>query len=845
MINNRWIYRFIALAVGAISFILGFQYAIGAPTRLIDFSFTEFDDHSRLVIETEGPPGINLTYDKDNRRLNMRLISVEGTELFEGAQYSDALIESILKIDDESEGTLITVNFKFPEISFYSSTLSDGNGIQLDFRKREKPLRITGITPDQIVKSYQPTQPDNKQAASPDQESQTEPKQSEQHLAKLNAEDTKYKQLEFVSGRDLFKEYMKLVQQKKYDEAREKADEFILTYPDSVYIERVYFSRADTYYMDSEEEPDHRQKSIAAYNEAIAMFPDSPLVQQALMRKGNLYGKQEFNIEALSEYGGLIKHAPDGKYRASAMLARAKIFIRQEKFQKAYNELEQILVLFPSRREVSDAKYLIAESFYDRGNYETANTIFKEAVAVWPAFPRTHPTTFYKIADTKYQLGEKGKAVDDWYSIINIFPSATESRNSMIRIGDTYLEHDKKRKAAQMYERLIKHYPKNDEAVMARLRLASLGVDNPELLKHSEVFDYSAFENPHNTFNDILENYPAEKFLKDALLRKGKAYFQQKRYLASILAYKELLKAFPSDAMSGTLFSLVKENFIKMIETYYEQDGFMMVLLVYYNNFDPFLRSIEDPGILAKIADSYKHMTLYDRAIEYYSLTSEYDHDGRLKTHVVFNIAKTYLLAGELDKAKDMLTKYVKNYPLSKDAVSARHLLGDAYFGQGNTTQAIASWRLAIEADLDHPRLSRTAYNLAKALKASRQNSFAVDTFNLAIDTYKPQLKTGIDADYVVDSYYQLAETYYLDHDYPRAIRSGEKTLRRYPGHKRNSWMQYIISSSYQMIDKNELAMEGLKVLATDSDDTTIRKVATAKLEVFEWKKKNPEIFQD
>ncbi len=843
MNSNQWIFRILSVLVAVCSFFTGFQYAAGASSIISDIRFADRKDHSSMSIIADLLPELKLSFDRKSKTLSVRLVSASGAKIVEGLKYSDTIIDSVSAVKDQPAGdTLIKVKFKVANISFYKTSATGKPGLTLNFREIKKPMRIKGAAPEQMTaKALKPV--DQKKEAGVARKRAIS-KKKQKRLAIL---DEKYRKQEAESGRKKYVDIMTMFRQLKFRETASEADRFLKKYPKSIYRQQVYFTKAESLYLLAKfENKSAIPDALEAYNEAIATYPESPLIPQALMHKGNLYAQQEFFIEAVTEYGGLIRISPKGKYSAPAMFARGKIYITQKKYKKAYNELEKILILFPNRREVRDVKYLIAQSYADRGKYKIADTIFREALKQWPTYPKSHPKTYFTIASNRYRLGNVKQAMEDWYSIVNLFPTSFQARRAMLSIGDVYVETGQKRKAANIFERTIIRYPKNDESVMAKMRLASLGAEDPDLLKHSRIFDYSAFEKPFETLNNIIRKGPVKKFGQEALLRKGEAYTTQKRYLAAVIAFKELLRTIPDSRMSDKVFNLVRENFLEMIRAFYKEDGFFMVLITYYDNFDPFLRSIENPEILVKIADSYSKMTLDDRAIEYYRLANKFDEKQKFLPITAFKIAEATLRKGMYKKAERSLKLYLAQFRTSPYTITALHLLGDAIYEQDRPVEAATQWRLAIEADTGNLRVSKTAFKLASYFRKNRQYSMAIDSYNLVIDAHKPMgARSNSERFIIKESYYQLAESYYLDQDYPAAIQEASIAKTRYRDDERNVWMDYIMSSSYEKINMDEMAMASLKNISESDSASTIGKVASSRLDNFEWKRKNPDLFVD
>ena len=833
-------YRILTVSVAVVFFSLGFRYALGSPAKVEDIIFSELEEATRLVILTNEDTGLNLSYGDDHKTLTIRLASTEMDEIFESLEYSDELIKFARAGRDEKTGdALVTLTFAKPEIVFYRSPVSGGHGVALDFRAGGKRLRIAGVTPEQLTRR-RPKEKEPGPAAKTPPEKETLTK--ERIDALFAGIEKKYSEMEAESGRSEYIEIMKLIQKKEQAEAVKKADEFIRKYPESVYLERVYFSRADALFEMSKKDPALSKAAMEAYNTAIARYPESRMAEHAMMSRAALYRDQGFYIEALSEYGGLLRRDPKGKYAVAAMLGRARIYLKQQKYQKAYNELERILVLYPTRREVRDVKFIIAASYFERGKYKEAAAIFDESRKLWPTYPKTHPATYMTMAQTYYKVGRLNKAMEDWSAIVNLFPDSYEGREALLRMGDLYTELGLRREAAKIYENVVRRFPDKDEAIKAKLALASLGADDPDILKHSEVFSYSAFEDPLKTFDEILAKYP-EKHGPEALMRKGEALYTRKRYVSAILAYKELLRSYPSARMSEEVFDLVRKNLLRLIETFHDQEGFFTVLMTYYDNFDPFLKGIKEPRILLKIANSYKALTLYERAIEYYKLANRHDPAGRFLPVTAFNIASATLEKGDAGNAERMFRRFLKQFKTDKNATLARALLGEALYAQGRQAEAATEWRLALETDPANPAASLTAYKLGELYKKNGRHALAIDAYNRAIATYKPKVETGQDPEYIKDARYKIAESYYLGQDYPGAIREAGRFVSLYPDDGRVKWMDYITSASLSRIDKDEKALARLRELAEKDKVSPIGKVAAARLSTMEWKKKNPDLF--
>lgn len=843
---SKHILLLIAAVTGVLFFNLGQRYAQEATPAVERIEFSARDNGTRLKLFVRGDVRFVPHMDTKMKELILSAKAPEPPSSVYAVKHSDSFTESVRISRDNKKGEIwITVSFKTPDIAFQRSVEDGGKVVFFDFFPKEKTLKMKGFTPEKLLSRLKgetiPVETAKAQtsvtpkAPVAEEESVAEVKKS---LAEI---ERSYASMEMESGRQDFQEIMSLLQKGETEAAAALSEAFIFNYPKSIYLEKVYFSKADALYQLGRKDKTRVNEALEAYKATLARYPDSTQTQQGIIRRAALYEELDFDLEALVEYNMAQKAQPSGKYSVGAMIGRAKIYLRQKKFKKAHDEMEKVLALYPNRKEAREIKYLVAEAHYDQGRHAEARTIFEAAQKIWPTYPKTQPRVYMKMAETYYRLGEKEKALEYWTNIANLFPSVMTGRKALLRMGEFSEEKNRKKDAARIFEALAMQFPESDEAVLARLRLATMGAEDPGLLKTSKVFDYRAFENPLKTFDEILAKYP-ERHGEEALIRKGRALAGAKRHIASILAYKELLKSYPGSRMSAEVFGLVRGNLFKLIENFHEQEGFFIALLTYFDNFNPFLRTISEPDILIKIADSFAVMTLYDRAQEYYNMAARNDADGKYRDLTDFRIAKAKLFAGDFKEAETLLSKYINDRPGKPTAIMARHFLGHAQQAQGKNAEAAAEWSIAIESDMGNTLVPNTAYNLGKLYKMEKKYGLAADAFNMTVATWKPPFRDAAEPNYFRDAKYHLAETYYLNEDYASAIREANSFKQRYKDDQRNTWLEYIEASALGGANQDEKATERLKGLA-DKDKGLIGKVASAKLQNAEWKNKNPALF--
>ena len=646
------------------------------------------------------------------------------------------------------------------------------------------------------------------------------------------------------SGKELYKKALLDLQKNRFQDAANKLAKLINENPKSVYLEQAYFSRGEALYRASKKEKDKISDAIGAYRLATAKYPKSEQIPRTRLRIGDLNFRQNMDIEALASYDSLATEYPDSKFNLSALLGKAGIYLRREQYDKAYNELERILLFYPEAREVREARFKIAEAFYLRKRYDTALQIFEDSDSKWPTYIRTNSATLNAYADSYFQLRRYERAEELYTKLVNLFPEADEGKDAVNRIGDIYVMRGELEIALKLYGGLARRIPGEIAGLDARLRIAALGHADEKIIEERSavIWTFPDYFHPMETYDDIVKNNADTVQARDALYQKAWLFNSRKQYIESVLTLKDLMFQFPRTKVLDPVATLVKNNLYKLVREHHDQEGFYSILRIYYENFEPFFMDIKEPDIIAKVGDAYYEMGLYDRSIEKFDQVRDADKLDRFGGLVRYSKGRTYAAQKKYKEAVDMLEAFAVMLDNSEYAPAALHLLGDVYNDQSEKEKAIKSYMHAIAIEPDGERVSETAYKLGMLFKEEGRYRQAVNFFNMAIKKYTP-MGDRPDPFHVQESYYQLIEANYRDERFDEAIIFADHAVKRYPEHKQTSWAMYVKSDSETKLSEDEKAVESLRELAKKEPSTIYGKVASATIQVADWKLKFRELF--
>ncbi len=641
-------------------------------------------------------------------------------------------------------------------------------------------------------------------------------------------------------GREIYKEGLKLYQEEKYEEAVAKLTEFAEIYPEGKYGENALYLIADANYIISKKDETMYRSALDAYKTAVSKFPKSHKREMSLLRMGKLYEKLKFYIEAKASYQTLVNEYPKGKYAPQALIFRAEILIGEKRFKEAHKQLERVLILYPFSTVVRDATFKIADSYFIEKDYARAEELYREASQKWPTFPKANPLVMFNMGQTYFINGKYKDARNIFFDLINLFPQNESAASSMIRIGDTYYKEGRHADAVIVYAEVISRYPESEEIYSIRMKMADAGVEQPNLVGASFIFDYTPYMEPMNTYKDIIVKNPSAPLVQEAMFKKGNLLSAENRYVEAVMTFKHLLSLYPEDKMAEDVKSAMRAAFFKIIDTYHSQKGFYGLLLTYYKNFDPFLKDIKAPKILFEIGDSYQQMGLYGKSLETFEMVVKYDSKEIYKRDISLRTGEIYYLQDRYADAENQLKKFIADYPDSPMAEYARGVIGDSLYKQGKFKEAIAEYVIYVRKKPKDFDTAKIYLNLAHSYKNIKNFSDAISSYNKAIEIMRLSKREDV-RDIISEGEYQILDSLYKMGRYAEAVQTAERLVRAYPDDRKTGWALYVAADSYRQLKKEDKSMETLAKIADIAKGEVLGDVASAEMKDLEWRGKYKE----
>ncbi len=653
-------------------------------------------------------------------------------------------------------------------------------------------------------------------------------------------------------GREDFLKALKTYQakeegkEKDYAKAKEELSAFIDNFPKSKYRKDAAFLIAESKYKILTADPKNLklQPVIDTFEQTSGMFTGTKYKEIALFRIAEVYNKMGLRMEAKAHLKIIMDEFPGGRYALRARLRRAQILMDEKDFEFAYKELLRIVKKNPESTEARDATFDIAKFYFSNKDYEKSIKIYNDAVEKWPSYAQFRPEVIHNIGESYFMLGKREKAKSHLFKLINLYPDHELTPKSLNRIGEIYRMAQNNEASAKVFQETLIRKPDSEEADYSLVRIADLGIVNPSMRFNNLIFNYDSFYDPVKTYKDVSAKYPRTNLAQMAMLREGITLAKEKSYTAAIHKYRELLAAFPDTEIKEDIYALIRESFYNLVDTYYDQNGYLPVIATYHQNLRPFLEEIDKPLTLFRIGESYQAIGLYDLALVNYKKVIKQDKKGVLREPLMVKTAQMFFAKKEYKKAEESMRKFIKRFGKSKHANDAMRVLADSLYKQRKYAKAVTAYTRLLKRFPKDRDASKAYYFLADSYYLQKKYSAALKRFKHSIQIYSPAIGEKEIPSYIVDSYFKVGECYFKIKNYSMAIQMYKKAIEKNPNDSRVSLAQYIIAKSYGVLNQRENAKAALKGIQEKPGNEILKRVAQAEINLLDWEKKYLEFFK-
>ena len=214
-----------------------------------------------------------------------------------------------------------------------------------------------------------------------------------------------------------------------------------------------------------------------------------------LLRQSKQLSKKDYPEKAKVKIQKLMEDYPDSKARVAASMLLADIHFKEEEYEEAKFQYQQLTELYPAHQFVDRAHFYQAMSNFKLTDLASRDlTPVNSALEGFQAFIENFPQSSYSkpaqlkitqcldiLAQNIFEIGKFYYRTGSYQSAIQRFkdlkvehPSNSNILETEFLLGESYYREQNFSEASAYYKNVIKSSPKSEFAKEARLRLKNL-----------------------------------------------------------------------------------------------------------------------------------------------------------------------------------------------------------------------------------------------------------------------------------------------------------------------------------------------------------------------------------
>ncbi|MCZ7601521.1 MAG: tetratricopeptide repeat protein [Melioribacteraceae bacterium] len=504
-----------------------------------------------------------------------------------------------------------------------------------------------------------------------------------------------------------------------YDEAYDAFIELITSDVDSVVANSVYWAAESKRYSGQ------TNQAAELYERFLENFPNQKLAEQVAFNLASIYYQEKREVDAEKILLNL-RSSPNSNIRIRSFNLLGEINFNRRKYQES-NEYYRSAVNIGEGLNNEHHQALLGKgvSDYYLDDFNESIKSLGRLIETAPNFERSK-ANFY-LAEANFAAGEFQRSIT-YYNRVNTDDSQVGLQTIF---GKAYAYYNSKDYANAIFyfnEYISKSRDPN-KIVEANLRLADSFYGTKNFVRSSQIYDevFSKYKNALN--NDY------------ALYQYGQALFYAERPSDAISKFRELQQKFPKSRYTDE-----SQYLIGWIQ--FRESNFKSAVNEYKIMLDKYPNSPIVPIALYSIGDSYFNLAEYDSSIAYYNTMIDRFRNSEYVLDAINGIQYSFIAKDQPEYAVEYLQRFVLLNPKSKISDQVKFKQADVHYSLGEYEKARQVYTEFINQFPSSSLIPNGYYWIGKCSELLKQDLDAITNFKLVIDRY---LKSEVGVDAVIE----------------------------------------------------------------------------------------------
>ncbi|HVD99249.1 MAG TPA: tetratricopeptide repeat protein [Cytophagaceae bacterium] len=295
--------------------------------------------------------------------------------------------------------------------------------------------------------------------------------------------------------------------------------------------------------------------ALADYNMLLDKYYNQPIHEDALRGAQETYALLDRSEEFTAKLDEFKQKNPESAALDDVGFESAKNLYFEEKYKKAVPAFESYLTRFPQSMNAPDARFYLADSYYQIGDNEKASQQYQVVIEEKKSAYVTK--ALQRMADINFKA-QKYPAARDYYLLFDAnSKNKKEKNNAMLGLMETYYA--------------LGQYDSTDYYAKEVLKSGGININaesKASMYLGKAAYAKGEYEKATDYFLNLI-NYNNERLSAEAQYYISEIQYKQKKYKQSIESLYYLNNNFGSDEYwLGKSFLLISENLMALNEEF-------------------------------------------------------------------------------------------------------------------------------------------------------------------------------------------------------------------------------------------------------------------------------------
>lgn len=581
-------------------------------------------------------------------------------------------------------------------------------------------------------------------------------------------------------------------------------------------------------------------KAAAEFQEVVELHKNSPLRDQAMLAKADIFLASRAYRSAAEEFERVSQNASDPEVRAEAELRMATSTVLDGDTEGGIALLREAVASHPRTTVAARAQYLLGEVLMDQTQYDDAILEFNRVQTDYFEHSLA-PSAQYRVGRCLDALGRQAEATSSYQAVVSGYPLSPESPAAAYLAGVGLLAQDLPLAAAPYFQLVLDRYAREDtqgslvfasrehqelvEAALCLLELSYHRAGNlgqlsgaPHLMlqkmpaskstwrAYAMLIDADAlaaqarYDEAQQTLNQLISEFPEHRVGISANRLLAWTYAQQGH---DDLAMKCEAKMLSQYASYGDVEDM-SSAYINRAHILFNQKNYEQAAATYEEFVQRFPDHPKRQLALYQAGLCYVRLDRSGNAVDSWEAVVQSDPTSEVAERAWVRAGDLYFQTDHYAEAKRCYQGLLDNFSTTRVAAMAMLRLAQCEYNAGNDQEALQRYSEVLERFPGSHVASSAEGGIEQCLYRLGQREDGSEVLGQLVEDYPT-------SPFAADAQFEIAMRLYKSERFDEAAEAFRRVVSQFPGFASADRAHFLMAEAYGKSgssDKARLAYE-------------------------------------